>query len=304
MGKDNVKKQNEIQIFPDFDFARALNHGGFPLHNRDAGNTIIWDEKKSRFAKDAKGFKIVAHFPGFLREQNLDDFTKLCLDTGEKIKISIGSGADKKGRDDPSSYIHNVGETAGAVGFSHCQHAIGHTHEKPLPSRSILSSCRDYDALLGFMSAPQSKILSQRLNGILQEIDPEFFGGLQAVRSFIDRNIASVASLAANDPILMEGRSLIFNRQTPLHNDSLDCPTGWQFIIAAGHFTSGGSLYIPHLDLSLRLLPGDLVALRGRVLSHEIEPWSGGQRISMVNFTHESVWKYAKVPMPHLFSFK
>ena len=55
------------------------------------------------------------------------DFTKLCLDTGGKIKMSIGSGADKNGRDDPSSYIHTPGEIAGVTAFSHCQHAIGHT---------------------------------------------------------------------------------------------------------------------------------------------------------------------------------
>ena len=150
----------------------------------------------------------------------------------------------------------------------------------------------------------QSKFLSQRLNGILEEIDPDFFRGLLAVREVIDKDISSVSSLTSIDPILMEGRSLIFNRQTPLHNDSQDCLTGWQFILAAGHFTNGGSMYIPHLDLRLRLLPGDLIAIRGRLLSHEIEPWFGGQRISMVNFTHESVWNYANVPMPHLYHTK
>ncbi len=166
-----------------------------------------------------------------------------------------------------------------------------------MPSRSLLETCYAHGALTDFMK--ESEFISRRLNGILKEIDAKFHEGLGKVREVINK-ISGVATFSGIDPILMEGRSLIFNRETPMHNDNLDCPTGWQFLLSAGNFTSGGSLYLPHLNLRLRLLPGDLIALRGRVLSHEVEPWIGGQRISMVNFTHESIWDYAKIPIPHL----
>jgi len=41
----------------------------------------------------------------------------------------------------------------------------------------------------------------------------------------------------------------------------------------------------------MRMQPGDIVFLKGRVVRHLIEDWTGGQRISVPHFTHTSTWK-------------
>ena len=61
---------------------------------------------------------------------------------------------------------------------------------------------------------------------------------------------------------------------------------------AGGTFTEGGELFIEELNLLIRYLPGDLIVIRGHFLKHSVRPWSGGQRISVVYFSHEAFWKY------------
>jgi hypothetical protein len=85
---------------------------------------------------------------------------------------------------------------------------------------------------------------------------------------------------------------LLFNLQAPPHNDLRTPPAEWTPLLAAGNFTSGGCLYIHDIKLRLRYLPGDLIFIRGHSLKHSVEKWDGGQRISVVYFTHESMWKY------------
>src|SRR5882762_6030811 len=52
----------------------------------------------------------------------------------------------------------------------------------------------------------------------------------------------------------------------------------------------GGYVFLPHLGLRVRLQPGDVVPLRGRVVPHQIEEWVG-QRITIPHFTHSSLWR-------------
>lgn len=150
----------------------------------------------------------------------------------------------------------------------------------------------DFKAIQVFIEG--TNIISQKVNDFISFLDPPFYQGLKNLRKFTMKRIPGIKLFETFDALIMAGRSLIFNRQTPEHTDDRDLLVGWQVLIAGGHFTQGGSLYIPALRLRLRLLPGDMVAIRGRILAHEIEPWIGGQRISLVNFTHESVWKYVE----------
>lgn len=149
----------------------------------------------------------------------------------------------------------------------------------------------DFKSLESFVQGTNG--LSEKINEFTSYLDSPFHSGLRNLRNFTNR-YPDVKLFADADSLLMEGRSLIFNRQTSRHIDGRDLVSGWQVIVAGGHFSSGGSVCIPRLGLRLRLLPGDMVMIRGRILAHEIEPWKGGQRVSLVNFTHESVWKYAE----------
>ncbi len=135
------------------------------------------------------------------------------------------------------------------------------------------------------------ELLSKRINETIERVDPVFF---QALTDLHKRAIAKHPSLAAwtsVDPLLLEGRELLFNRISGRHRDSQDPKLAYAGLFAAGNFTSGGQIFFPQLNLQVRLLPGDFVLIRGRVLEHEIEGWKGGQRISIPHFTHTSLWR-------------
>lgn len=92
------------------------------------------------------------------------------------------------------------------------------------------------------------------------------------------------------DPCVYEGLEILLNVRNKLHTDRFDPPRGWAVIYCAGSH-SGGYMSLPHLGLRLRMLPGDMALIRGRVLKHAVEDWSGGQRISIPHYTHSSAWR-------------
>ena len=99
-----------------------------------------------------------------------------------------------------------------------------------------------------------------------------------------------IRALNGIDILLFEGREFLFNRRSGLHTDRLDPQLGWAVLFALGNF-KGGYVHLPHLGLRVRLEPGDMVLVRGRVVKHEIEDWEGGQRIGVPHFTHTSLWR-------------
>jgi hypothetical protein len=101
--------------------------------------------------------------------------------------------------------------------------------------------------------------------------------------------VPSYAAIASQDPLVYEGREILVNRQSLLHTDDQDPPWGYAILAAAGYH-KGGFVRFPHLGLRVRFEPGDIIAVRGRVLPHEVEGWTG-QRITIPHFTHSSMWR-------------
>lgn len=135
------------------------------------------------------------------------------------------------------------------------------------------------------------ELLSKRINETIEKVDPIFFKALTELHKRATAKHASLAAWKNVDPLLFEGRELLFNQHSGRHRDSQDPKLAYAGLFAAGNFTSGGRLFFPQLNLWVRLLPGDFVLLRGRVLEHEIEAWEKGQRISIPHFTHTSLWR-------------
>jgi len=96
--------------------------------------------------------------------------------------------------------------------------------------------------------------------------------------------------IASIDPLLFQGRSVIFNRQPPNHVDGKDPKLAWNPLATAGSYTEG-RLRIRRLGLRVWFGGGACVFLHGAILHHEIEPFSGGQRIFIAHFCHQSLWK-------------
>jgi len=278
-------------MFTNFDIWTALSQKSSYAPTQPC-HEVEWDDGDCpRIGTDCNEIPIVAHIPGFLNDEQLAEFTQHCVAAGQTIPLSQGAGADKNGRDHPGNYVHRENQIAGCAQFVRCWQGIGNPHLQPAPSASMTKNNRALAGIQVFIK--NTNTISKKVNHFLSLLDPSFHAGLVALRKITD-TYPGVAPFAGTDSLLMEGRSLIFNRQTPLHFDNRDLSVGWQVLIAGGNFKSGGSVYVPSLGLRLRLLPGDMVAIRGRLLAHKVEPWDGGQRISLVSFTHEDVWKYVE----------
>ena len=135
------------------------------------------------------------------------------------------------------------------------------------------------------------ELLSKRINETIERVDPDFFHALSELHRRATAKHASLAAWTSVDPLLFEGRELLFNRISGVHRDTQDPKLAYAGLFAAGNFTFGGHVFFPQLNLRVRLLPGDFVLIRGRVLEHMIEGWEGGQRISIPHFTHTSLWR-------------
>jgi len=136
------------------------------------------------------------------------------------------------------------------------------------------------------------RVTTRRLNGVLDILDEDAADQYKRLRAVAAEEMDYLRAIDTLDPSYWQGRVILFNRQTPRHRDTRNPPAEWTPLHAAGNFTGGGSLFIHELNLRLRYLPGDLIFLRGSLLSHSVEPWSGGQRISVAYFSHESFWKF------------
>lgn len=134
-------------------------------------------------------------------------------------------------------------------------------------------------------------LLSGAVNALLQAIDPAQYEALETLRKHGMDEHPILAAISSMDPLVMEGRAIMFNRQTPIHPDRQDPFKSWATMITLGSFNEGGELTIPRLNLDMQYLPGDTVIVRGRILEHEVKAWGPGQRISVAHFTHETLWQ-------------
>ena len=133
------------------------------------------------------------------------------------------------------------------------------------------------------------QILSHRMNACLEYGDPDHYAEAITIRNTTRKQRASYDALSHSDVLVYEGREILYNRQSGLHTDSQDPELSWALLSALGEH-KGGHVFLPNLGLRVRLEPGDIIMLRGRVIPHEIEEWVG-QRITVPQFTHSSMWR-------------
>ncbi|TDL13271.1 hypothetical protein BD410DRAFT_735567, partial [Rickenella mellea] len=178
---------------------------------------------------------------------------------------------------------------SGVVHLVRAWHQIGHPDEAPTVSKDYIWTCGQAEIVgrlirdLGF--------ISKCMNALTEAIDADFAKKLKILREKVIAASGFADALSSIDPLLMEGRCLIFNRRTTIHRDESDPPEAWALLFVVGSF-KGGSMHFPELGLRVRFLPGDVIAMRGQVLEHEVEVWGGHIRISVVHFTHASLSDY------------
>ena len=137
-------------------------------------------------------------------------------------------------------------------------------------------------------------LATHRINQLLGLLDPDAFHSHTRLRKHLMKMHSHVRGRGGIDESLFQGRSIIFNRATPLHFDLGEPPNGWTPIYALGKFQHG-HIRFPSLGLRLWFGPGAGVFFHGRIFAHEIEKFEGGQRISIAHFCHQSVWRHAGI---------
>jgi hypothetical protein len=101
-------------------------------------------------------------------------------------------------------------------------------------------------------------------------------------------------------PSVFNGSQLIVNRTTPAHRDGGGCPTYYDLLVSAGNHQEA-FFRLPELGISLSYLPGDMVALSGKVLLHQVDGWSGpsrGERVCITHYMKDRVHERLAVPRP------
>jgi len=120
-----------------------------------------------------------------------------------------------------------------------------------------------------------------------------YFSGLQATRAIHDRRISVEKSDGLEDILKywaspFTGLSLMNNRQTPLHRDSLGCYEWMDLLATVGPYTKG-ILELPGLGLEFEYGPGTVVGVSGRAIRHGAR--SNGERLCFAYYMRENVTK-------------
>jgi hypothetical protein len=96
---------------------------------------------------------------------------------------------------------------------------------------------------------------------------------------------------------VFNGSQAIANRNTPAHRDTGGCFTHYDLLVSAGTHKKA-AFTLPELGMSLPYQPGDVVALFGRVLLHEVNGWSEGERICITHYMKARIHERLGIPRP------
>lgn len=157
-----------------------------------------------------------------------------------------------------------------------------------VPCQDVLKSGRHFAEQCSLIRDLQG--ISQRVNAAIETVDPEHYAHAVNLRKQIEDKFPFASALNRIDPLVYEGREILYNVSVGLHFDRTDPPLSWVVDCALGYHT-GGYFVCPQLGLRIRLEPGDIVMIRGRMVQHRVEDWNGGQRITVPHFTHSATWR-------------
>ena len=132
-------------------------------------------------------------------------------------------------------------------------------------------------------------LLAHRVNACFKSVDPDFYQNLLVFREKHLESQVAIKAISSIDPLLVEGREILYNVRLHEHTDSQDPLRGMAAFSVFGDF-EGGYLFYRLLGIRLHFKSGDINLLRSRVIPHEVEHFTG-QRISIPHYTHTSCWR-------------
>lgn len=141
------------------------------------------------------------------------------------------------------------------------------------------------------------RFVSDPVDAALRTVDATQYMAYRDLNDRLESKCAYMLALNSVDPIVFSNRVIRFNQQGPVHVNKDIPPNSWVSLTAVGDFKQG-SIYIPGLNLRLRLEPGDAVLFRGHALKYEVEDWKHGQRITIEDYTNQFLWDCVTLDCP------
>ncbi|KAJ7711332.1 hypothetical protein B0H16DRAFT_1745278 [Mycena metata] len=205
------------------------------LRPRNKTTAIYWTDGISRCAVSNDGVPLVYHFPGAMKPVSTKILFEQLVEFGSSVNVVLPKcgGADGGGRGAVTSYMDIPGQIAGIFKMVKAWHAIGHPHEAPVVSSHVIKSGGNFSHSLELMA--QLRLVSHRVNDLLEFADPAHHAALGKLRTSADRKHEFVRALNSGDPLLMEGREIMYNRKTGIHKDGSDPKKGWAVLVVVGH---------------------------------------------------------------------
>jgi hypothetical protein len=94
------------------------------------------------------------------------------------------------------------------------------------------------------------------------------------------------------------GIGVISNRKTLKHRDSGGCPPWYDLLVSAGTHQSA-NVTISEMGATFSYSPGTVFMVCGKLLSHSIDEWVGGERICVAHYMRDMVHERLGVRRPH-----
>ncbi|KAL1670911.1 hypothetical protein EV122DRAFT_227345 [Schizophyllum commune] len=252
---------------------------------------LSWHDATPRRFLDKNGTVLVVHLPGLLAvEAHVRATTALmALARSHPDLIEIGHAKNRK------EYRSGNGLVAGQLALCKASRPEDPTDRLPVPSPSIASGpmrYRDMHELLRTL-----RFVSDPVDAALRTVDATQYMAYRDLNDRLESKCAYMLALNSVDPIVFSNRVIRFNQQGPVHVNKDIPPNSWVSLTAVGDFKQG-SIYIPGLNLRLRLEPGDAVLFRGHALKYEVEDWKHGQRITIEDYTNQFLWDCVTLDCP------
>ena len=135
-------------------------------------------------------------------------------------------------------------------------------------------------------------MVSAYVMAVLERIDPTQHSLLEELwRRTCEKEKVQKLFDSINGGLAYEGREVVFNRWSDIHEDEQDPHWAWTSILYFGTFKVA-RLRFPGLKVVVMLYPGDMIYFHGRDLPHDAPDWGEGSRNFLVHFTHQHMWEY------------
>jgi hypothetical protein len=116
----------------------------------------------------------------------------------------------------------------------------------------------------------------------------QYHASTSAINAIVKTNMESrIQAHLASWPSIFSGHTWIINRSTPAHKDVKGFKSGYDYLSASG--SALAELKLPDAGITCSYNPGTVVALAGRVMNHEVNQLSEGNRISVARWIRTAI---------------